>query len=188
MGRPVAITAPVTLVRALKDLPVKDVLLAVYGDPPGRYSVTVRDGYHTADPRIGPDRMEEDDYCEAADRNAEDPSKVITLPFADTLTIDNPYDVDWLRFEVPPDPQNDFARRVTIRTTVRPFGASDSSDDSLVVTDASARVEARSSGVASEETVTAMLDPGTHYLIVQDVAGIPTRYAVRVAEGITCDF
>jgi hypothetical protein len=101
---------------------------------------------------------------------------------------DNPYDVDWLRFEVPPDPQNDFARRVTIRTTVRPFGASDSSDVSLVVTDASARVEARSSGVASEETVTAMLDPGTHYLIVQDVAGIPTRYAVRVAEGITCDF
>jgi hypothetical protein len=189
IGRPVAITAPVTLVRALKDLPMRDILLAVYGDPPGGYSVTVTNGYRTADPRIGPDRMEEDDYCAAADRNAADPARAIVLPFADTLTIDNPYEVDWLRFVVPPDPEDEsFSVRMTIRTSARPLGASDSSDVTVVITDSLARVVARSNVAGSEEALSDLIRPGPHYLIVQDVAGVPTRYSVCLAEGITCDF
>ena len=69
--------------------------MGIYGAPPGRYGITVRDGYLTADPRIPADRLEENDYCDAADTSP------VELPFADTLTIDNPYEVDWIKLDAP---------------------------------------------------------------------------------------
>jgi hypothetical protein len=206
-GRPVSLTSPVTLVRALKDVPYRDLLLAVYGDPPGQYTVTVRDGYLTADPRIAADRFEENDYCAAADSNAADPDRQVVLPFADTLTMDNPYEVDWFRFTVPPlvppgplpppdsapppGPPGDPGDRdslVTIRTAARPFGASDSSNIGFVVVPATAvtSIVAVARTPSSNETITALLPPGIYYLIVLDDGGVATRYSVCLGYGPTC--
>jgi hypothetical protein len=202
VGRPVALTSPVTLVRALKDPPQRDLLLVAYGDPPGQYTVTVRAGYITADSRIGADRFEENDYCTAANSNAADPDRRVELPFADTLTVDNAFEVDWFRFTVPrppdqptppppePDDPNPPDSLVTIRTAARPFGASDSSDIGLVL----APVDSVGSGVVavsrtptSDESITARLVPGAdYYLMVLDDGGVATRYSLCLAFGTTC--
>ena len=81
------------------------------------------------DPRIGPDRFEENDYCLAADLNAADLTRRIDphAPFVETLTIDNPYEVDWYRFTVPA------AQLLTVRVRPEPFGGSDSSNIDLVL-------------------------------------------------------
>lgn len=206
-GRPVSLTSPVTLVRALKDVPYRDLLLAVYGDPPGQYTLTVRDGYQTADPRIVADRFEENDYCAAADANAAGPDRQVVPPFSDTLTVDNAYEVDWFRFTVPPleppgpappppdrpdpgDPGDPLAADslVTIRTAARPFGASDSSNIGLVLVPATelTSIVAASRTPSSNETITARLAPGEYYLIVLDDGGIATRYSVCLGYGPTC--
>lgn len=188
LGRPVSVAAPVTLVRALRNAP-RDLLLAVYGDPSGRYSVTVRDGYVTADPRIGPDRLEENDYCAGADANAADPDRAVVLDFADTLTIDNPYEVDWLRFEVPGDPEEVGDSLVTMRTAARPFGATDSSNVGLMLVGGERLdVLGQSRTPGSSEAITARLEPGTYYLIVVDDGGVATRYSVCLAFGSSCRF
>jgi hypothetical protein len=200
-GRPVSLTSPVTLVRALKEVPYRDLLLAVYGDPPGQYTVTVRDGYATADPRILADRFEENDYCTAADSNAVNPDRQVVLPFADTLTIDNPYEVDWFRFTVPPprppgplpdpsDPPDSTVRDslVTIRTAARPFGGSDSSNIGLIlvpITGESPGTVSRTP--SSDETITAQLSNGDYYLIVFDEGGVATRYSLCLGYGPTCE-
>jgi hypothetical protein len=183
LGRPVGINAPVRLVRALKDLDVTDLYLAVYGEPSGQYGVTVQSGYVTADPRIGPDRFEENDFCDAADVNAADPSRRLDLPFSDTLTIDNPYDVDWFRLHVPGIPF-DPNQLITIRTAARPFAATDSSDIGLILEPIDS---SRSPG--SSERLTVSLGPDNDFLIaVVDEAGVPTRYSLCVAVGSTCSF
>jgi hypothetical protein len=190
LGRPVALTASVTIVRALKDLPLRNLLLGVYGNPPGTYAVTVQEGYVTADPRIGADRLEENDYCAAADSNAANPDRAIVLPLADTLTIDNPYEVDWIRFVVPGDPEIPDDALITVRTVARPFGASDSSDVDLLVVDPEAFtvVEGESRNAGSSEALTVRLLAGVHYLVVFDKGGVATRYSLCVAVGNSCTF
>lgn len=187
LGRPLGITAPVRLVRALKDIDLTDLLVAVYGEPSGQYAVTVQDGYRTAEPRIVPDRFEENDFCDGADAHDADPSQRLDLPFADTLTIDNPYDVDWFRFHTPGFSDDGIPRLITIRTAARPFAASDSSNIGVLLVDP--EVIDSSRGPGSSERLTALLQPGTdYYLVVVDDAGVATRYSLCVAAGSTCSF
>src|SRR5204863_340549 len=64
--------------------------IALYGTP-GRYGLGVIAGYQSELPA---DAHEDDNSCNAADLRG-------TLPaptFRDTLTIENPHDVDWIRF------------------------------------------------------------------------------------------
>jgi hypothetical protein len=186
LGRPLGITAPVRLVRALKDVDLTDILIAVYGEPPGRYGVTVEDGYRTADPRLVPDRFEENDFCDGADLNAADPSRRLDLPFADTLTIDNPYDVDWFRFHTPGSLEEDIPQLITVRTAARPFAASDSSDIGVILFGSSV---SSSRAPGSSERLTASLSPDSdYYIIVVDDAGVATRYSLCVAAGSTCSY
>jgi hypothetical protein len=169
--------------------------LSVSGVSPGRYSLTVHDGYIGSDPRIQPDRFEENDYCLAADANFQDPARRIDLgtAFADTLTIDEPYEVDWFRFTVPP--AEDEGQLLSIRTAARPFGAADSSDVGLVLfrvdsletfLDTLTSVDAESHAAGSDEELVADVTPGDYYLIVMDEAGVPTRYSLCMAIGNTC--
>jgi hypothetical protein len=186
--RPVARAGPFHLVRALKDLPSADILLGITGDPPGRYGLTVQAGYHTADERIVPDRFEENDHCAGADLNFRG-SVHFDLPFSDTLTMDNPYEVDWFRFSLPPGPEEPTTVFLTLRSAARPFGATDSSNVGLLILDSDANVLAEAHEAGSSETLNLTVDaPRDYYAIVLDEAGVPTRYALCIAIGTVCEF
>jgi hypothetical protein len=167
-------------------MPAKEMLLAVYGEPPGGYGIAVVDRYVTADPAIQPDRFEDDDTCAQADANSAVPDKQIdpTGPFTDTLTIDNPYEVDWLRFTVPgPD-----STLLTIRTAARPLGPSDSSNIGLFLRQARRSfdfpIQAHAKG--SAESLSLFAEPGDYYLAIVDEAGVATRYSVCIGLTSAC--
>jgi len=84
---------------ALKTLPSRALHILTNWTRPARYGLTVLRGYYTADPRIGPDAYEENDMCTYADPGIG--ASRSQTPFSDTLTIDNPHDIDWLRIDVP---------------------------------------------------------------------------------------
>src|SRR5207244_6940890 len=64
--RPKEAAAESTFV-AFHDFPAGSVdAITIYGQP-GRYSLTVAEGYALSDPRIPRDAHEEDNYCDAAE-------------------------------------------------------------------------------------------------------------------------
>lgn len=180
-----------SLLVALRDVPSGTLDLVSQYFVPGRYGLAVLDGYHTAEPAIGPDRFEENDTCDFADRTFLAPATQIdlTAEFSDSLTVDNPHDVDWIRFRVPgavPQP-------VTIRSEARagPGSAANASDIDLyllTVPGGPLGLEPRglSRSTGSSETLSVILDPGDYYLVVTDYAGVPTRYALCAALGPAC--
>ena len=180
--------------QVFKNLPSRDLYLDVFGQLPGRFGIQVIDGYQTADPLIQPDRFEESDHCVAADANFSQASKRIDfLPFADTLTIDNPFDTDWIRFRLSASGTDNAPQLITIRTQARPFGASDSSDIHLSIgrfTDlpplGSHDWDSHVDELGSSERMSLELAPGDYYLLIADGAGVPTRYELCIGQGVTC--
>jgi Bacterial Ig-like domain (group 2) len=78
---------------AFKGLPLTSLdAIAVYTQP-GRYGLTVDTGYVSELPA---DKHEDDNSCNAADVRPK-----YAVPFRDTLAIENPHDIDWLRFTAP---------------------------------------------------------------------------------------
>jgi hypothetical protein len=155
---------------------------------PGNYEMTVVAGYRTADPRILPDRFEENDlWCKWADANyARGDSIVIARtrpPFTASLTIDNPHDIDWLRFRV----GGAVTDTVVIRTASQPFpGEADRSDIDLYVYAASPAAfsfQGSISSVSSSEDLILELPPGDYYLGVVDYPGAATRYGLCMTVG-----
>jgi hypothetical protein len=190
-----------TVVRTFEHTPSDGLLVRVDGASPGRFAVRVSDGFPAADPRILPDRFEENNSCLGADSNSRNPATAIDVAagFADTLTIDQGYQVDWFRFTVPRDPTGGFNPLfVTARAVSRPFAAADSSDLGLGLVSVDAvRVgnpqephivvwQAESHDPGSSERVSAELDPGDYYLVVSDEAGVATRYGLCIALGNDC--
>ncbi|HVE78217.1 MAG TPA: hypothetical protein VNA89_05130 [Gemmatimonadaceae bacterium] len=180
-----------SVIIALRRLPSGSVdFAAAYGQE-GQYLLAVVRTYVTAHPLIEADRYEENDLCDFADANFADPARRIDLsaPFADTLTIDNGHEIDWLRFRVPgPLPQP-----VTVRSRARPLGAGDRSDIDLyllAVPTATRGLDQLAADTArgSAGALTLTLDPGDYYLAVADSAGVATRYGVCIAVGATCSF
>jgi hypothetical protein len=181
-----------SLIVALRDVMAGPMDLISLFVVTGRYGMAVVDGYLTTDPTIGPDRMEENDNCEYADRNFGIAATRVDLgvaPYSDTLTIDNPHDIDWIRFRVPgPVPQV-----VTIQTAP-PSVLDPSSRDGDVdlhilgvpVAGSPLDVRGESLGAGSGESLTRVLDPGDYYMVVTDFAGSPTRYSICAALGTSC--
>ena len=181
-----------SLVVALKRMPTGagavDLFSAYVQE--GQYILAVVGGYLTADPRLAPDRFEENDTCDFADENFLDPAlriDAVNRPLADTLNIDNAHDVDWFRFRV----SGVVPQTVTVRSRPRPFGAVDRSDIDLHILAVPTAVRgldriASDSGAGSNAALTVTLDPGDYYLAVTDRAGVPTRYALCLAAGATC--
>ena len=156
--------------------------IASYGQE-GRYSLFVIEGYVTSnklDPRIVKDAHEEDDYCDAAGAQV-----LETLPFRDTLTIDNPHDVDWIKFHVPTQ------QLVRIRTAVLPAVAGqDSSDiDVYLLHDNGPGMAPDSlggiakAGSTNDSTFGLVLGlpAGDYYAVVVDFAGVPTPYVICIS-------
>jgi hypothetical protein len=178
-----------SLIVALKNVPAGSMDLISLFFVSGRYGLAVVEGYLTTDPAIGPDRLEENDNCEFADRNFAAPATHVDLaaPFSDTLTIDNPHDVDWIRFQVP----GLVAQTVTFRTAPPITATADASDIDLYVLGipvAGSPLDVRGSSRAdgSSESLTLILDPGDYYMVVTDFAGKPTRYSLCAAVGLNC--
>jgi len=153
------------------------------------YAMVALDGYLTSDPRIKPDRFEENDICTMAD----DPAKRINVgigpagQFVDTLNIDNPHDLDWLRFNVtalagPSD-------STTFRIRSRPFGgvtAIDRSDIDLYVVDTLLNSMGSVSQVGSRDSMKLGLAAGDYYLIVADHVGEAMRYTLCISVRSSC--
>jgi len=150
------------------------------------YAMVALDGYLTSDPKIQADRFEENDICTMAD----DPAKRITVgigplgQFVDTLTIDNPHDIDWLRFHVSPVFASD---STTIRVRSRPFGTGfDRTDIDLYVMDTSLTSIGSVSDVGSRDSMRLALPTGDYYLVVVDYVGEATRYSLCISLRASC--
>jgi hypothetical protein len=179
-----------SLIVALRNVAAGSMDMVSLFTASGRYGLAVVNGYLTSNPAIGPDRFEENDNCEYADRNFADPATHVDLsaPFSETMTIDNPHDVDWIRFRVPgASPQ-----AVTFKTAP-PAGvnANKAGDIDLYVVGVpvagsplDVRGSARTKG--SSESMTLVLAPGDYYMVVTDFAGLPIRYSLCAAVGTTC--
>jgi hypothetical protein len=179
-----------SLIVALRNLPAGSMDLVSLFVVPGRYGLAVIDGYLTSDPTVVPDRLEENDNCEFADRNFADPATRIDLatPFSEPLTIDNSHDVDWIRFRVP----GAIPQVVTLKTAPRAgASASIAGDIDLYVLGipvAGSPLDIRGSAhtQGSSESLTVVLDPGEYYAVVTDFAGRPINYSLCAAIGTTC--
>lgn len=177
-----------SLVVALKAVPAGAVDLISLFFVSGRYGLAVIDGYYTSDPSIAPDRLEENDNCEFADRNFADPLTRVDLsaPFSEALTIDNAHDVDWIRVRVPgllP------AQLVTFRAASRAGpGATDDIDLYVMGIPSGGTLDLKGSSQTegSSESLTVALDPGDYYVVVTDFAGMPTSYSLCAALGASC--
>jgi stage V sporulation protein SpoVS len=150
------------------------------------YAMVALDGYLTSDSRIQPDRFEENDICNMAD----DPAKRVNVgigalnQFVDTLTIDNPHDIDWIRFHVNPVLATD---STTIRVRSRPFGPSfDRTDIDLYVVDTSLFSLGSVSDVGSRDSMRLALPTGDYYLVVVDYVGEATRYSLCISVRASC--
>src|SRR5436309_8666781 len=160
-------TQPESTIVALRGMPAGRLhALALYSQP-GRYGLAVFEGY-IADPRVGRDAHEEDDFCDAADARG----LAVTLPagaFRDTLTIDNAHDIDWIRFRV----TGAFGQLVTAKIAALPGSATSGSSDVdlylLTVPDGGASStldqKAASTDTGSTESITALLGQGDYYLV-----------------------
>ncbi len=173
---------------ALKTLPSHALHVITFFSRPQRYGLTVAHGYFTADPRIQPDKYEENDLCHYVDSIPGQPNPpgrihVATTVFSDTMNIDNAFEIDWYRLEVP---SHGIGDSVLIRLQARPFVTGrDSSDlDLFVLTvpgSTGSLTEAGSSvGNGSSENLMVDLAQGSYYLAVVDYAGVATRYSMCV--------
>jgi hypothetical protein len=181
-----------SLVIALKQVPAGPIDLASLFVVTGRYGMAVVRGYLTTDPTIGPDRLEENDNCEFADSNFAHPATRVDLgvkAFSDSLTIDNPHDIDWIRFRV----SGSLAQTVTFKTSAPAVldPSSRNGDVDLYVMGVPVAGQpldtlGSSKGAGSNESLTLLLSPGDYYMVVTDFAGSPTRYSLCAAVGLSC--
>ena len=154
---------------------------------PARYGLTVIEGYVATQPALfPPDPREEDDYCDRVDGTS-----VATVPagtFRDTLTIDNPHDVDWIRFTV----GGAAPQLVRFRTASLVSAITDTSDIDLYVLTATGAADTltlvgRLDRVGSTEDSTLILNQGRdYYAVVVDYQGVPTRYSICIGSGVGC--
>ena len=162
---------------AFKNLPAGALDgIALYGTP-GRYGLGVIAGYQSELPA---DAHEDDNSCNAADLRG-------TLPaptFRDTLTIENPHDVDWIRFHYT-------NQGVTTTAQVRLHAFPGVHPDSLkdldlyvvkvpVAGDTVVSVVAADTAPGSDVNLTPSLATGDYYVAIVDFAGTTTTYEVCV--------
>jgi hypothetical protein len=178
----------VTAVFALRDLPDSVIHFFTQWITSAGYELLVLEGYFVTDPRVRPDRFEENDiWCQYADRNFNDPATRIeltagafTAEFRDsTLTIDNPGEIDWYKFRINGGPDS-----VTIRVKSRPLSSVDASDIDLYVRRASDFAPVSAANVlGSGEFIRVLLPPGDYLLAVVDATNVPTRYGLCIVAG-----
>ena len=150
--------------------------IAIYGQP-ASYGLAVVDAYAS---ELPPDAHEDDNSCNAADLRD-------TLPaptFRDTLTIENPHDVDWIRFHYTnPGITTTAQVRLHAFPGVHPDSLKDL--DLYVIKvplagDTAVSVVAADTAAGSDVNLTPSLATGDYYLAIVDFAGTTTTYEVCV--------
>jgi len=154
-----------------------------------RYGLTVARGYfHGQTHESEPDAFEENDLCHYADsKQINIPTQASGLPgFSDTLNIDNPFELDWYRINVPAPGAGD---SMLFRIQSRPFVAGrDSSDIDIYVltvpgsTGANVTEVGSSQNAGSTENLLLGLSAGSYYVAVVDYAGVAMRYSMCIRQ------
>jgi len=99
----------------------------------------------------------------------------------DTLTIDTPYEVDWIRFHVAS------IGNVTMRTAPR-NGFPDAALDLYLFKQSDlSPVDAATGNPNADETISGSLSAGDYYLVIVNTDGQPTRYGLCIASGGSCN-
>lgn len=140
---------------------------------PRSYTLLIATGYLSSIPR---DVAEENDYCDVA--------KDVSITAGETLTIDNPHDIDWYKFTTT-DPLTNVSFSVAAGGSVSPnlpnpdldlYIVRDFRPDSLVFVKA-----ATTEG--PNESISAVVPAGDYFLVVVDFPGSPVSYAMSSAFG-----
>jgi hypothetical protein len=138
------------------------------------YGLAVLDGYASELPA---DAHEDDNSCNAADLQG-----TLSSPFRDTLTIENPHDVDWIRFHYT---NGGLGTSAQFRMHAFPGVHPDSLKDLdlyvikvPVAGDTALQVMLADTAAGSDVNRTAGLATGDYYLAVVDFAGTTTTYEV----------
>jgi len=149
--------------------------IAIYGQS-ARYGLTVLDAYAS---ELPPDAHEDDNSCNAADLRG-----TVVAPFRDTLTIENPHDIDWIRFHYT---SGGLGTTAQFRLHAFPGVHPDSLKDlDLYVAkipqagDTVVQVLAADTAAGSDVDLRPSLATGDYYLVVLDFAGTTTNYEVCV--------
>jgi Big-like domain-containing protein len=161
---------------AFKNLPAGALhAITIYGQAAG-YGLAVLDGYASELPA---DAHEDDNSCNAADLRG-----TLQSPFRDTLTIQNPHDVDWIRFHYT---QGGLGSTARVRLHAFPGTHPDSLKDlDLYIirvpqpSDMALQIVRADTAPGSEVNQTPSLATGDYYLAVVDFAGTTTTYEVCV--------
>jgi hypothetical protein len=175
---------------ALRGLPSHSMHVLAFFSPssPQRYGLGVVKGYIIADPRIKPDKYEPNKFCHYADFG----NRKIALPnpgtFSDTLTIDNPHGIDWLRIDLQ---GGSGTTLVNFQTIARPFTTPDTSDIDIYVltvpnsaTPTQLTLVGADTAAGSTSNITLSLNAGaSYYVAIVDFAGVPTLYSLCMARG-----
>src|SRR5437867_8105323 len=163
-------------IAAFKNLPAGALdAVAIYAVP-GRYGLSVWAGYLSELPA---DPHEDDNSCNAADLR-----DTLQSPFRDTLAIENPHDVDWIRFHYT---QGGLGSSAQVRVHAFPGVHADSLKDLDVYVimvpvpaDPALQVMLVDTAAGSEVDRTVSLATGDYYLAIVDFAGTTTYYEVCV--------
>jgi len=149
--------------------------ITIYGQAAG-YGLAVLDGYASELPA---DAHEDDNSCNAADLRG-----TVTSPFRDTLAIENPHDVDWIRFHYT---QGGLGSTAQVRLHAFPGVHPDSLKDLDIYVvnipqpgDTLVQVLAADTAAGSDADLRSALATGDYYLAVVDFAGTTTHYELCV--------
>ena len=155
--------------------------IAIYSVP-GRYGLQVWGAYLSELPA---DAHEDDNSCNAADLRG-----TAGLPFRDTLAIENPHDVDWIRFNVGGLVATLVQFQLHALPGVHPDSLKDLDFYVIKVPnsgDAALQVALVDTTAGSDVNQSTLLAPGDYYAVVLDFAGTTTFYELCVVSGLaTC--
>ena len=175
---------------SFQSLPAGALDFIEYTVNPGSYGLSAYAGFTapaptvSGEPPIAPDRFEDNDFCEQADSNFNDPSRRIDLgaaDFSDTLTIDTPFEVDWYRFRVP------VSENVSIATAaITALGFPDADIDIYLLKTTDLSLVSSSTGGTASEAIVQSLSAGDYYAVVVSADGQPTEYGLCIAAASGC--
>ncbi|HEX4600765.1 MAG TPA: Ig-like domain-containing protein [Gemmatimonadales bacterium] len=151
--------------------------IAVFTQP-GRYGLRVIDALVSELPL---DHHEDDNSCNAADAQG-----VRAVPWRDTLAIENPHDIDWIRFTAPSLPLlSSLEFRVHANSGVNPDSTKFLTFYVIKVpapTDTALTIAYTDTAVASrldhQVTTTSLTAGADYYAVVLDFAGATTYYEI----------